>query len=103
MEINKENLLSVLDEIKKGADLFYQQRINEALAGYEDMLGLMLGVVDFLFAYKEEHPEFDMDSEKIQGMFGEILAAMEEGDYTLMADIITYDFTECVEGIHIQM
>ena len=99
----KEDIQVILEKIKEGGELFYQQRIVEALAGYEEMLGMMLSIVDYLFTYHKENPEFPLDEEKIQEMFGEILSAMEEKDYTLMADIITYEFAEYVEEICAQM
>ena len=100
MSLEREDIPEVIQSIREGTDLFYQQRIHEAMMQYDMMLSKMLSLVDFFFEKHKENPDFQLDEEKIQQNFNEILSAMEQKDYTLMADIISYEFLDYMEELY---
>lgn len=100
MTIEKEEIPGIIQDIKEGTELFYQQRITEAMERYDVMLSQMLFLVDFFFEKHKENPDFQLDENKIQQIFNDILSAMEQKDYTLMADIISYEFLDYMEKLY---
>lgn len=92
-----EEISNATEGLKDKVELLYQQRVGEETEKINEMIEEMLSVVDVLFWYKDEHKEFALDADKLQHIFQDILEAMENHDYTLMADIILYEFIEYAE------
>ena len=103
MSAEKELVEKTLEEVKESVDLFYQQKIGEALQQFDVVLGKVMTMVDTLFAYKESHEEFALDEDKVKSALTEALSALEEKDMILLADIIQYDFVEYVEEVLVDM
>lgn len=99
MSKEKELVKKVLEEVKENIALFYQQKTGEALQQFGDVLGKVMNMVDILFQYKEGHDAFPLDEEKVKTSLTEALAALEEKDMILFADIIQYDFVEYLEDL----
>lgn len=99
MSKEKELVKKVLENIKESIDLFYQQKTEEALQQFGVVLEKVMTMVDTLFQYKEEHERFPIDEEKVKSSLTEALAALEEKDMILFADIIQYDFVEYIEDL----
>lgn len=101
--MDKQMIMDTLDEIRGKAELFYQQKTGEALQQFDGVLQKILAIVDAIFAYEQEHKEFELDADKLKGTLTEAMQALEEGDMVLLADIIQYDFIEYVEQLLDQM
>lgn len=99
MSKEKELVNKVLEDVKESIELFYQQKTGEALQQFGAVLDKIMTMVDTLFQYKEEHSEFALDEEKVKTSLTEALAALEEKDMILFADIIQYDFVEYIEEL----
>lgn len=99
MSKEKKLVKKVLEDVKEGVALFYQQKTGEALQQFGVVLEKVMTMVDTLFQYKEEHDEFPIDEEKVKSSLTEALAALEEKDMILFADIIQYDFVEYIEDL----
>lgn len=99
MSQEKELVKNGLDDVKESIDLFYQQQTGKALQQFGAVLDKVMAMVDALFQYKENHNEFPMDEEKVRSTLTEALAALEDNDMILLADIIQYDFVEYIEDL----
>lgn len=99
MSQEKELIKNDLVNIKESVDLFYQQKTGEALQQFGTVLDTVVAMVDTLFHYKESHDEFSMDEERVKSVLTEALAALEDNDMILLADIIQYDFVEYIEDL----
>jgi type III secretory pathway component EscS len=91
--MNQNDLQQLLGDISKVIDLLYQENIPVAYAG-------LIGVLPSLeqaIAQLEEDVKQEM-TEKLQTA----LTAMEEGDNTLLADVLQYEVVEqlkmCMEA-----
>jgi len=99
MSKEKELVKRVLEDVKESLDLFYQQKTEEALQQFSVVPEKIMTMVDTLFQYKEEHDGFPIDEGKVKTSLTEALAALEEKDMILFADIIQYDFVEYIEDL----
>lgn len=81
----------LLDVLKKIAELLYQEDYNTAY-------GLLVKCLPIMGVYLEELEEEDLQRE-ILASLTEAISAMEENDYTLLADILQYDVIEKLEAI----
>ncbi len=81
----------LLDVLKKIAELLYQEDYNTAY-------GLLVKCLPLLGVYIEEI-EDEMLQKEILASLTEAIAAMEDNDYTLLADILQYDVIEKLEAI----
>lgn len=83
--MDQELLKQVKDMLSQVIDLLYQENITPAYAGLASVLPQMEGVIAQL------SPETQQEmTEKLQSA----LAAMEDGDNTLLADILQYEILE---------
>lgn len=99
MSKEKELIKKILEEVKESIALFYQQKTEEALQQFGVVLGKVMTMVDTLFQYREKYDEFPIDEEKVKNSLTEALAALEEKDMILFADIMQYDFVEYIEDL----
>lgn len=97
--MDKNKLSDMLSDIQEKVELFYQQKTGEALQQFDGVLGNMLSLIDGIFAYKQEHEDFELDEKKIQALLTEAMQALEERDMILLADIIQYDFIEYAQQL----
>lgn len=96
---NKKELLESMGEISQCAELLYQQKIPEAMKQFERVMATMQEIVESFFSYRAKSADFSFDEDKMKKIFEEIVSAMEERDYTLLADIIQYEFVEYVQEL----
>ncbi len=99
MSAVRDKVIHTVENIDEVVELFYQQKISEALDQFMDILAEITETVDALFVYKEENKDFSLDREKITEMLTEAMNALEEKDYVLMADVLQYDFREYLEEL----
>lgn len=95
----EELIVSIQDTM----ELFYQQKLQEALDAFNNLIGKIMEGMDLLFAYRDENEGFDIDERKLTTSLKDALAAMEEKDYVLLADILQYDFVEYLQHLVVQM
>lgn len=78
-----EDLLDILEKI---AELLYQENYNQAY-------GFLIKCLPFLSQYMEQIEDASLQAELLQSLT-EAVGAMENNDYTLLADILQYDIIE---------
>ncbi len=78
-----EDLLEVLEKI---AELLYQENYNQAY-------GFLIKCLPFLSQCLEEIEDETLQAELLQSLT-EAVGAMEQNDYTLLADILQYDIID---------
>ena len=81
----------LLDVLKKITELLYQERVNQAydfLVKCLPHMGVMIGDIQDETLQRE-----------IMDSLTEAVGAMEENDYTLLADILQYDVIEKIESM----
>lgn len=81
----------LLDVLKKITELLYQEDYNTAY-------GLLVKCLPILGVYIEEIEDKELQREVLDALT-EAITAMEENDYTLLADILQYDVIEKLEAI----
>ena len=99
MSEEKEQILETVNKIQEVVDLFYQQNDKEALEKFAVTIEDMIKAIDNLAAYKAENAQFEMDEVKIFNMLNEAMEAFQSDDKVLMADILQYDFIECISEL----
>lgn len=82
-----KDLLEVLSKI---TELLYQEKVNEAY-------GILIQCLPVMGAYIGEIPDETLQREVMDSL-QEAITAMEENDYTLLADILQYDVIEKLES-----
>lgn len=99
MSQQKESVQKSVKEVEEVIDLFYQQKLQEALNKFESVLGNMMIAIDALFTYKAENKEFQFDEIKLTNTLKDAMRALEEGDMVLLADILQYDYLEYMQEL----
>ena len=95
----KEEVAEALETLKHNLELFYQQKNEEALAKNNENIELIDKIITILVKIQEDEKAVECDENKLLTTLRETVAAMEQRDYILMADIIQYDFVEYVQDI----
>lgn len=95
----KDIVSKSVKEIEGVVELFYQQKLQEALTKFEGVIGGIMTAIDTLFTYKSEHEEFELDELKITNILKDAMKALEDGDMVLLADILQYDYLEYMQEI----
>lgn len=95
----RENISGLLGELHDIAELIYQQRINEGYAKLNLTLAHLSVVYDAILAYKQEHPELEIDQIHLLENLSAAMQAMTNNDAVLLADIIQYDICEQLDNI----
>ncbi len=95
----KDIVSKSVKEIEEVVELFYQQKLQEALIKFEGVIGSIMTSIDTLFIYKSEHEEFELDEVKITNILKDAMKALEDGDMVLLADILQYDYLEYMQEI----
>lgn len=95
----RQQIGSVIEELQDTLELFYQQKEKEALDAFGVLIDKLMAAMDTLFSYKKEHEDFEVDEKKLTTSLKDALAAMEEKDYILLADILQYDFLEYMQEL----
>lgn len=90
----KETVIKSVKEVEDIVELFYQQKLQEALSKFEVAIGGMIAAIDTLFTFRAEHENFELDEIKITNTLKEAMKALENGDLVLLADILQYDYLE---------
>lgn len=98
MAVLKKEIPALLENITEKAELLYQQHIPQE--DFEKMLIDIQGIVEFFFVYHQENTNFPLDEDHMKEIFIEAVSATEDEDYTLMADLITYDFVDYVNELY---
>ena len=80
----------LLEVLSKVTELLYQEKINDAY-------GILIKCLPVMGVYIEEIPDATLQRE-VMNSLEEAIAAMEENDYTLLADILQYDVIEKLES-----
>lgn len=99
MSEQKELVIKTIDDVRDTVDLFYQQKDSEAFSKFIVVLEEMADTIDVLFAYKNEHDEFEMDEKKVCDILKDAMEALQNSDSVLLADILQYDFVEYIEEV----
>lgn len=94
MSQQKDIVIKSVKEIEEVVELFYQQKLQEALAKFEGVIGGMMTVIDTLFTFRAEHEGFVFDEAKITNTLKDAMGALEDRDMVLLADILQYDYLE---------
>lgn len=84
-----QDLLEVLNKI---TELLYQEKSNEAY-------GLLIKCLPIMAEYIGAIEDVEVQCE-VMNSLTEAVTAMEENDYTLLADILQYDVIEKLENIN---
>lgn len=88
----KENIINeIVDEIYDITEMFYQQRIPDALDKTNLLLNHIVSIVEVIMKLEYNN------GARLVGTFGEVLNAMEVKDYILMSDILRDDMTVILE------
>ena len=95
----RQQIGSVIEELQDTLELFYQQKEKEALDSFGALIDRLMEAMNTLFSYKKEHEDFEVDERKLTTSLKDALAAMEEKDYILLADILQYDFLEYMQEL----
>lgn len=99
MSQQKELVKKSVSDVEEVIELFYQQKLQEALNKFESVLGGMMTAIDTLFTYKAENREFKLDEIKITNTLKDAMGALEAGDMVLLADILQYDYLEYMQEL----
>lgn len=99
MSQQKELIKKSIKDIEEVVDLFYQQKLQEALNKFESVLGGMMTAIDTLFTYKSENSGFALDETKLTNTLKDAMGALENGDMVLLADILQYDYLEYMQEL----
>ncbi len=99
MSQQKELVKKSIKDVEEVIDLFYQQKLQEALNKFESVLGEMMTAIDALFTYKAENKEFELDEIKLTNTLKDAMGALEQGDMVLLADILQYDYLEYMQKL----
>lgn len=77
MSAQKELVSKSVKEVEEVVELFYQQKLQEALAKFEPVLGEMMTAIDTIFTYRAEHEGFELDDAKLTNTLKEAMAALQ--------------------------
>lgn len=99
MSQQKDIVQKSVNEVEEVIELFYQQKLQEALNKFNFITGEMMTAIDTLFTYKAENKEFILDESKIINTLKEAMAALEDRDMVLLADILQYDYLEYINEL----
>ena len=103
MSGEKEKMQQTIQAIDEVVDLFYQQRLKQALDQLDGVIQDIMGTVDGLFQYREAHQEFALDEKRLTGTLTEAMQALEDQDLVMLADVLQYEFKEYLEELEGQM
>ena len=95
----EEEVAEALETLQHNLELFYQQKNEEALAKNNENIELIEKIITTLVKIQEDEKVVECDENKLLKVLRDTVAAMEQRDYILMADIIQYDFVEYVQDI----
>lgn len=84
-----QDLIEVLNKI---TELLYQEKSNEA---YGLLIKCLPVMADYIGSIQDEELQ-----REIMNSLTEAITAMEENDYTLLADILQYDVIEKLENLN---
>jgi len=94
-----QGIISIIASIKENitvvSDYIYQQKINEALGSMNNMLNNFTELGDAISLREEIAEE---QKQRYVDLLKEALAAMENRDYILMADILQYDMVDLLDS-----
>lgn len=99
MNQQKDIVEKSIKETEEVIELFYQQKLQEALAKFEFVIGGMMTAIDTLFTYRAENKDFELDEIKITNTLKEAMGALQDGDMVLLADILQYDYLEYMKTL----
>ncbi len=99
MNQQKEIVEKSVKEIEEVVGLFYQQKLQEALAKFEGAIGNIMTAIDTLFTYKAENEGFSIDENRITNTLKDAMKALEDRDMVLLADILQYDYLEYMQEL----
>lgn len=99
MSQQKKLVEKSVKEVEEVIELFYQQKLQEALNKFETVIGGIMIAVDALFTYKAEHEEFIFDEITLTNTLKDTMQALEDGDMVLLADILQYDYLEYIQEL----
>lgn len=99
MSQQKELVKKSVKDVEEVIELFYQQKLEEALNKFEFVLSGMMTAIDTLFTYKTEHEGFGLDETKLINTLKDAMGALEDGDMVLLADILQYDYLEYMQEL----
>lgn len=99
MEQIKQQIQQNISEIDGVVELFYQQKTQEAYGQLDQVLGKLMAVIEAAVTYQQEHTEVEIDINGLTEALKEALAAMEEKDAILMADVLKYEVIEKLEAL----
>lgn len=99
MSQQKEIVMQSVKEVEGVVELFYQQKLQEALTKFDGVLANVMTAIDTLFTYKAEHDGFALDETKLTNTLREAMGALQDGDMVLLADILQYDYIEYMQEL----
>ncbi len=105
MNITRE-LYKVVTLMNKGgsevADLFRKGEEDRALEMYQDLLSVVRDFMNTVTVLKQDfqltsQEELDKGIEKLSELFSEMIQVQEKNDWTLLADLLEYEFLPLVD------
>lgn len=97
MEKIKEKLKQLIGQIDEVTAMLYQQDIEGGYKKLDDVLHDFVDIEDAIFDYKQKNKMDVGNTDKIVQILNEALIAMENEDYVLLADILSYDILDGLE------
>lgn len=94
MDQQREKVEKSVKEIEEVVELFYQQKLQEALSKFEAAIGNMMIAIDVLFTFRTEHEGFELDEGRLTRILKDAMGALQNRDTVLLADILQYDYLE---------
>ncbi len=91
-----QELIQSLDAI---TELFYQQQDKKGMEELGAELPGLVALIDEMYLYKQEHEEMAFEDTQINEALQQMLSAMEDKDYVLLADVIKYEVIEKFQAI----
>lgn len=94
MSQQKDIVVKSITEIEEVVELFYQQKLQEALDKFQVVISGIMAAIDALFTFRTEHEGFAFDEVRITNTLKDAMNALEDRDMVLLADILQYDYLE---------
>lgn len=93
----KYEIECAIQEITTNVELLYQQKKPDAMEKFNVVLTDMQNIIEILL--QAQLGAIKIDESLIQDLFYQIISAMEEKDYVLVADLILYEFIAYINEV----
>ena len=93
----KHEIECAIQEITTNVELLYQQKMPDAMEKLNVVLIDMQKIIETLL--QAQLDAIKIDESLIRDLFYQIIKAMEEKDYVLVADLILYEFIAYINEV----